>query len=87
MGIPAGLVYILCTVTSGLCTWLLYRAYCRAPLRVLLWSALCFLLLTLNNAVVFLDLVLLPEGDLSLERLAIALLAVSVLLFGFVWDM
>lgn len=87
MGIPASLVYILCSGTSGLCTWLLFRAYFRTPLRVLLWSAACFLLLTLNNVAVFMDLVVLTRLDLSLVRLAISLAAVSILIFGFVWDM
>lgn len=87
MGVPASLVYILCAATGALCTVLLFRGYRRMPLRVLLWSAICFLLLTLNNIAVFLDIVVLPRIDLTLLRLAISLAAVSVLLFGFVWDM
>jgi hypothetical protein len=84
--VPA-VVYSLCFATSSACTWLLGRSYRRVGARILLWSALCFLLLTVNNLVLVLDLVLLPSADLRLPRALIALAAVGVLLFGFVWDL
>lgn len=87
MDAPTGIVYILCSLTSGLCTWLLIRGYLRGRVPALMWSAVCFLLLTLNNVAVFLDIVVLPHIDLSLLRLALSLAAVSVLVFGFVWEM
>lgn len=80
------IVYVLCTATSGLCTYLLLRAYRLAREPILVWSGLCFLLLTLNNAVVFADYVT-PQIDLSLWRVAVSLAAVSVLIFGFVWHL
>lgn len=79
-------VFALCTVTSGLCAWLLARAFARTRARLLVWSALCFLLLTVNNALVFADLVMLPNIDLSLARFVAALAAACVLIYGFVWD-
>jgi hypothetical protein len=52
-----------------------------------LWSALCFLLLAVNNLLVVVDLVILPTTiDLSPLRHLASLAAVSVLLFGFVWE-
>ena len=80
-------VYLLCFVTSGACAWLLARNYRRTGTRLLMWSALCFLFLALNNAVVFLDALVLPDVDLAVPRLALSLAAVAVLLFGFVWDL
>jgi hypothetical protein len=83
----ATLVYTLCFLTSSACAWLLMRNYRRTGARLLLWSALCFLFLALNNFVVILDLLVLPEFDFRVARLALALAAVSVLLFGFIWDL
>ena len=79
-------VYLLCFVTSSACAVLLARNYGRTRARLLLWSALCFGLLALNNLVVIVDLLVLPERDFRLARLLLALGAVSVLLFGFIWN-
>ena len=81
------LVYVLCFLTSAACSFLLARSYARTRARLLLWSALCFLLLACNNFVVILDLLLLPQMDLQILRLVFALSAVGVLLFGLVWDL
>ena len=80
-------VYLLCFLTSSACAWLLARSYLRTGARLLLWSALCFVLLGCNNLVVFVDLVLLPEAvTLQVLRLIFSLAAVVVLLFGFICD-
>jgi len=81
------LVYTLCFLTSSACALLLTRSYRRSGARLLLWSALCFLFLALNNFVVILDLLLLPDFDFRLARLVLAAAAVGVLLFGFIWDL
>jgi len=82
----AAAVYLLCFITSSACALLLARNYRRTGARLLLWSALCFGLLALNNLVVIADLLLLPERDFRLARLLLSLGAVGVLLFGFIWD-
>ena len=79
-------VYLLCFVTSSACALLLARSYRRTGARLLWWSALCFGLLALNNLVVVLDLLVLPNRDFQLARLLLSLGAVGVLLFGFIWD-
>ena len=84
--VPA-VVYVLCFATSSACAWLLGRSFRRNKARILLWSALCFALLALNNLALVIDLLLLPNADLRLPRALIALVAVGVLLFGFVWDL
>lgn len=81
------LVYLLCFLTSSACALLLARSYRRTGARLLLWSALCFALLAANNFVVILDLLVLPDVDFRLARLLLALSAVGVLLFGFIWDL
>lgn len=80
-------VYVLCFLTSAACAALLGRGYRRSRARLLLWSALCFALLALNNLLVIVDLVILTELTFRLERLVVMLAAVGVLLFGFIWDL
>ena len=79
-------VYLLCFLTAGACSLLLARTYWRTGMRLLLWSALCFLFLAGNALVVILDMLVLKNVDLSLVRTALSLAAVGVLLFGFIWD-
>lgn len=80
-------VYCLCGLTSFVCTLLLTRAYMRSRLRLLLWSALCFTLITVNNVLLFFDVVVIgPETDLSPYRTFFALASVVVLLYGLIWD-
>lgn len=80
-------VYILCTVTALACAVLLLRGYARAHVRLLLWTGVFFLLLTIENAALFIDRILLGPGiDLALGRGLVALAAVIVLLFGLIWE-
>lgn len=81
------IVYLLCFATSATCALLLGRSYRRSGMRLLLWSALCFGLLAANNLFVIIDLVLIRDIDFQLVRVGLSLAAVTVLLFGFVWDL
>ena len=80
------IVYFLCFATSSACAWLLGRSYWSSGARLLLWSALCFVFLAANNLLVFFDLLVIRDIDLRLGRLIFALAAVSILLFGFIWE-
>ena len=81
------LIYSLCALTSLACCVLLWRGYSRTRMRLLFWSALCFALQTVNNALLVLDKVILPtEVDLRLPRLLMAFAAACVLLYGLIWD-
>ena len=82
----ATLVYLLCMLTSTFCAVLLLREYRRNPVRLLLWSSLSFVAWALNNALVFTDLIVFPGIDLLLVRALTSLVAVSLLLYGLVWD-
>jgi len=79
-------VYLLCFLTSLSCCLLLIRSYRRSRSKVLLWTAACFVLLAIDNLLVVLDLILLPNVNLLLPRLLATLLAVSTLIIGFVWE-
>jgi hypothetical protein len=82
----AATIYALCLLSSAICAWLLIRSYVRTRTRLLLWSAACFVLLALNNLLVVLDLLILPTVDFGPARPICTLAAVSVLIFGFIWE-
>ena len=79
-------VYLLCAATAATSTAMLLRGYRRTGIRLLLWAALCFGGLTLNNVLLYADLVLFPRIDLSLWRSFTALAGLGLLLFGLVWE-
>ena len=81
------ILYLLALVTSLACMVLLFRAYAASGLRLLLWSALCFVGLSVNNVLLFIDLVILPtQVDLRPYRLLSALVGLLFLLYGFIWE-
>lgn len=82
----ASLIYSLCAATALACAVLLLLNYRRSRHRLLLWSGLCFVGMSLNNLLSVLDRIILPEKDLSTLRLAEALVAVLPLLYGLVWE-
>lgn len=82
----APLFYALCALTAAFCAWLLLRAYRRSRYKLLLWGGICFIGLTLNNALVMVDKLLLPEVNLFTWRLVVALVALLVFLYGIIWD-
>ena len=81
-----GLVYMLCAATCLLCAVLLLRGYGKNGVRLLLWSGLCFLGLMVENIMLYFDVVLVSEVDLSLWRKIPGLAALVILLFGLIWD-
>lgn len=79
-------VYILCALTSALCAVLLYRGYRQSNARLLLWSALCFIGLALNNVLLYVDMIVMVHTDLSVVRLLPAVVGMLLLLFGLIWE-
>jgi hypothetical protein len=79
------LLFLVALLTSLACCVLLFRAYLQSRLQILLWSALCFVGLTVNNLLVFVDLVVLPDAiDLRIYRNAAALVGMLFMLYGFI---
>ncbi|HEX5234239.1 MAG TPA: DUF5985 family protein [Silvibacterium sp.] len=78
-------LYVLTSLTTLLCALMLLRGYARARRRLLLWSGLCFLVLTISNLLVIADLVIFPQ-DLFTYRLGSAAIAVALLLYGLIWE-
>lgn len=83
----ATIVYILCALTSATCAALLARSYVRTRTRMLLWSSLCFIFLAINNLLLVVDLSIWTSQDLRIIRTSSALIGVSILLYGFIFDM
>ena len=73
----------LAVITCLSCTVLLFRGYAASGVRLLLWSALCFVFLTANNFFLVLDLVI-THIDFRPWRLGTALIGISFLLYGFI---
>jgi hypothetical protein len=81
----AGLIYGACALAALLCASLLLRAYRRSRYRLLLWSGLCFVGLTLNNLLVVVDELITPF-NLATPRIVVALVATLILVYGLIWD-
>lgn len=80
-------VYLLCFLTSVICAVMLGRSFQRTRTKLLFWSAMCFMLLAVNNLLLVLDLVVFPGTvSLAVPRSLVSLAAVLTLLFGFIWD-
>ena len=82
----AAAVYLLGILVTLACAVLLLRGYARGKKRLLLWSGLCFTGLTIANLLVFVDLVIVPEVDLYLWRLAAAAISMGFMLYGLIWE-
>ena len=79
-------LYILTSLTTLLCAVLLLRAYAHVRKRLLLWSGLCFAVLTISNLLVIVDNVVFPQVDLYSYRLGTTALAMGLILFGLIWE-
>jgi len=75
---------LLAVLTCLVCTVLLFRGYAASGQRLLLWSALCFVCLTLNNVLLFVDLPVFTQLDLRPYRLSATLAGLIFLIYGFI---
>jgi hypothetical protein len=79
-------VYILSALVSLASAWLLLRSFAATRSALLLWAGLCFIGLTLNNVMLFVDKVIITDTDLSMLRTLPALAGMLVFVFGLVWE-
>ena len=82
----AASVFILSGLISMACAALLLRSFARTRSGLLLWAGLCFVGLTLNNLILFVDVVVAEDVDLSTWRTVPALAGMLTLVFGLVWE-
>jgi hypothetical protein len=64
----------------------LIRNFLRTRLRLAFLACLCFVGLAANNVLLFVDLVVAPDVDLSLLRGAVALVALLLLVLGMILE-
>lgn len=79
-------VYVLSALVSLACVALLLRSWADTRSGLLFWAALCFLGLSLNNIMLFVDKVVVTDVDLSVWRGIPALAGLLVLVFGLLWE-
>lgn len=82
----AEIAYLLCALSSLICFVLLLRAYLNNHQRLLLWSSACFFFYLIQNAVLFADLVIVPQIDLTVWRAAAGLCGSALFLFALIWE-
>jgi hypothetical protein len=86
----AKVVYTLCALTAVACAVMLFRGYLRSRARFLLWSSLCFVALAINNLMLLIDNVILPDVSVTpagpVARSAVAVTGLALLLYGLIWD-
>ena len=79
-------LYILTSLTTLFCAWMLLRGYFRVRRRLLLWSGLCFAGLALSNLLKIADLLIFLHTDLYTYRLGCSAAAMGLLIFGLIWE-
>lgn len=80
-----GLVYILCGIASLASAGLLIRAAKGPARRLLLWNAVFFVGLALNNAALYADSRR-ADVDWTLIPNLIALVSVMLLVYALIWE-
>lgn len=81
----SAIIYSLCALTSLACFGLLLRSWLASRHRLLFWSALCFGGLSINNVLLVLDKLIIPDPLIS-WRLSVAFVSVLLLLIGLIWE-
>src|SRR5688500_5367730 len=62
-------------------------ACCRkGGVRLLYWSSLCFLGMAINNLLLYVDLIVGPNWDLSMAPNIANLVSLALLCYGLIWD-
>ncbi len=82
----AQIAYALCAGTSLICFGLLLRGYLTSRVKLLFWSSLSFFFLAVQNVTLFIDLVIVPQTDLSPYRTIAGFIGSVLLLFALIWE-
>ena len=82
----AGIVYILCAITSLCCAVLLFRGYSQNKFRLLFWTANGFVGFTLSNILLFIDQKVIHHYDLSIHRTIPAFLGMVIMVYGLITE-
>lgn len=80
------IIYLLCSLTSLACAVLLHLGARRSGSRMLFWCGLCFSVMAVANVLVIVDHYVLTDVALWPARYGANLLAVSLLLYGLIFE-
>ena len=75
-------IYLLCAATSLAAAALLLRQYRRSRTALLFWSSVGFTGLAINNVLVYVDLVIVPDIELVLLRVMVAAGGLLAMMYG-----
>lgn len=78
--------YLLCALTSMACFGLLIRSFLKTRVRLLLWCSLCFFFFSVQNVLLFIDFILVPEISMIFWRTVIGFVGATILLLGLIWE-
>jgi hypothetical protein len=83
----AVIIYALCALTALACAVMLLLGARRTGSRMLFWSGLCFAGLSLTNGLVVVEAMdVLTRQSLLTPRGVVSLVAISLLLYGLVFE-
>lgn len=77
-------IYLLCAATSLMAAALLFRQYRSRRTPLLLWTSVAFFGLVISNVLLYIDLAVLTEVNLTLPRTLAGAAAMATLLFGLI---
>lgn len=80
------IVYALCAIASIVCFGLLFRSAVASKQRLIFWSAFCFFFLSIQNIILFIDLALISQIDLSFWRTSAGFIGCAGLLLSLLWE-
>ena len=83
-GLFAEVTYLLCALTALACAAMLLRGFLASRVRLLLWSGVCFAALAVENALLYVDKIVVPDTDIATLRTAIALAGLLCLVFALI---
>lgn len=80
------IVYITCAILSFSCAVLLLSGFKKNRFSLLFWSSIGFFGFALNNALLFIDIIMIPTFDLSVIRTLPALIGMVIMVYGLISD-
>ena len=80
----AEVIYLLCAATSLMAAALLFRHHRTRRTPLLLWTAVAFFGLAVSNVLLYIDLAVLTDVNLTLVRTLAGAIAMVALLFGLI---
>lgn len=82
----SSVTFILCTIISLISAILLMRSAKGPQGRFLFWGAIYFLGAALNNILLYIDAVVVPDVDWALAPNLVGLVSIAILIYALIWE-